>query len=336
LEILNMPERRIPHSRNVRWRKIRSQLMPVLFFTTTAFAAGWLWQFHGATTHGVGKVKSPRVDLMSPTAGMVVSLPNESGGQWLVYDHVRTGDVIARIQDHELEVSKRMLRQEIEQLVERFDLLASTEEAENDNSLWQDERTELMRLFEWSISGEAQGGDVLTREMIEDDAVGRSSLASGEFDADDSLAALRSMRLTLARRWASLLRRSELMEIQSPITGTLVAVHCWPGQAVPPGGLIATVAADHGQQVIGYVPEYSRVEPQPGMRVSLRTRLLGSTPIDSVVEQVGQRVERIPGHERSGSSLPEWGIPVRIKMPADVPLRPGSLVDLTFHPKDAG
>jgi len=124
------------------------------------------------------------------------------------------------------------------------------------------------------------------------------------------------------------------VEVTAPITGTLVAVHCWPGQAVIPGGLIATIAADHGRHIIGYIPESSPVVARPGSAVTLRARTPGSRRVTSRVEHVGQQIERIPRHQWATSTTPQWGTPVRIKLPNEVALRPGSLVDLRFHATD--
>ena len=48
------------------------------------------------------------------------------------------------------------------------------------------------------------------------------------------------------------------------------------------------------------------------------------------VERVGRQYERIPSRYERDSTTPRWGLPVRIKMPADALLRPGALVDVTF------
>ena len=97
------------------------------------------------------------------------------------------------------------------------------------------------------------------------------------------------------------------VEIQAPISGTLVAMRCWPGQTVIPGELIATIAADHGQHIVGYIPEESSLAAKPGMRVTLRTRTAGGQRMTSEVEEVGQQIEQIPRHQRTSSTMPQWG-----------------------------
>ena len=145
-------EKRIPLSRTVRTRRIRSQAIPILSFSLAIIASGWLWRNHGAATQGVGEVDSPRVNVTSPTAGLVISLPHQSRGQWMVYDHVQAGDVIARIEDQQIETSKSLLQQEIKQLIDQLKA-RQTESAEDDvaaseavRGAWQYEQSRLMAL----------------------------------------------------------------------------------------------------------------------------------------------------------------------------------------------
>jgi pyruvate/2-oxoglutarate dehydrogenase complex dihydrolipoamide acyltransferase (E2) component len=123
----------------------------------------------------------------------------------------------------------------------------------------------------------------------------------------------------------------EIIDVKAPISGTLVELACWPGQTVIPGATIATISADQSAQVIGYLPEASPVEARPGMRVSVRPRVMGSQQFESEVEQVGHQVEEVPRHQRIIASMPQWGTPVRIKVPENANLKPGTLVDLRFQ-----
>lgn len=123
----------------------------------------------------------------------------------------------------------------------------------------------------------------------------------------------------------------EIVEVKAPIGGTLVELTCWPGQTVIPGATIATISADQAAQVIGYIPEESRLAARPGMRVALRPRGAGGKQFVSEVEQVGNQIEEVPRHQRMVASIPQWGTPVRIKSPEDAMLKPGTLVDLRFE-----
>jgi multidrug resistance efflux pump len=225
-----MQEKRIPLASSVRWRRVRSQALPVLAFLLAIVASGWLWQRTGGTVQAVGEVDSPRVEMTSPVEGQIVAIPPDVRRPWVVYDQVKEGDVIARIQDQ---------------------------------------------------------------------------------SADSN--------------------PESIVEVYSPISGTLVALHCWPGQTVIAGSPIATIAADRGRHIIGFIPEDSSVVAAPGMLVTLRARAVGARRVTSEIEQVGLQVEEVPRHQTSSLSTPEWGTPVRIKMPNDLVLRPGTLVDILLR-----
>jgi len=326
-------EKRIPVSRAVRWRRIRNQAIPVLSFLAAVVASSWLWRDYGGVAQGVGEVDSPRVDVTSPTAGLVMSLPHQARGQWLVYDHVQAGDVIARIEDTHLENSKNLLQQEVVKLLDEVTLQSEAAGAGGDaaaiealRSAWQFEKSRVLSLDE-QLEPELQIVPNTSRDPISPPPELPATVSVASRDA---LARVRETRHALELRSTEIHRSTKDLELQSPISGTLVAVHCWPGQTVPTGGRIATIAADYGRHIVSYIPEGSPLVARPGMQVTLRTRAAGSRRLTSVVEQVGRRVEQIPSHQVAASKSAMWGTPVRIKMPSDDLLQPGALVDVVF------
>ncbi len=329
----NMEQTRIPLAWHVRWRRIRSQTLPMFSFVFAVLVSGWLWHLHGAAVQGVGEVDGMRVDITSPTAGLVIALPHATRGQWTVFDHVKAGDIIARIDDQQLEASTSLLRRDVKDLIEQVeDLQVEHADAENTevrqlvDRAWQYEQVRLQSLAQ--LAGTAPQ---ITPDKSVDPVPAPELSENIPFAIRDELVRVREARRALDLRWEELSLRTGLLEIPAPISGTLVNVYCWPGQIVHPGGLIATIAADHGQHVVGYVPEHSNVVVKSGMPVTLRARLSGAPRVTSEIEEVGQMIERLPEHHWAVANMPQWGLPVRIKMPPDVALRPGSLVDIVFH-----
>jgi multidrug resistance efflux pump len=333
-----MEEKRIPLAWPVRWRRIRSQTIPIVCFAGALVASGWMWQWHGASVQGVGEVDGLRVDITSPTAGLVVAMPSQrGGGQWTVFDRVSAGDIIARIDDQQLEATKSLLRRDVKDLIDQVEELqeqSAADGAQVDESVGialEHERSRLAAIEQLASTPSPAGAS----RAAEADSAPPELSDKVAAQTRDEIVRMREARRALDLRWEELSLRTGLLEIPAPISGTLVNVYCWPGQIVHPGGLIATVAADHGQHIVGYVPEHSTIEPKVGMRVTLRARLSGAPRLTSEVEEVGQMIERLPEHHWSIANMAQWGLPVRIKMPADAVLKPGALVDIVFHTADA-
>jgi hypothetical protein len=70
------------------------------------------------------------------------------------------------------------------------------------------------------------------------------------------------------------------------------------------------------------------------MQVTVRPRLAGGMKLTTEVEKVGRQIRRIPDHQLGSAAVPQWGLPVRIKLPSNAPLQPGALVDVVFHRRD--
>jgi multidrug resistance efflux pump len=227
-----MPDsNRIPIAWPVRWRRIRHRIVPVACFLVAILLSGWLWEHQGGSVHGVGEVEARRVDVTSPTSGVVSDFPKPDGRKWRTLDHVQAGDV-------------------------------------------------LVRLTPLSAAGEGL--------------------------------------------------QPEPTEILAPLTGTIVAMHSAPGHAVAPGTRLATIVDDAASHVTSYLPEESRLSVEPGLPVTLRSRSSPPQRIVTRIESVGRQIESVPTHQIASATQPQWGVPIRIRLPASCSLRPGSLVDVVI------
>jgi multidrug resistance efflux pump len=232
-------DKRIPQSWPVRWRRIRRQGIPIVCFVLSVAASEWLWNQQRGAVHSIGEVNAARIDVASPTSGVVIAFPDVNRN-WQVYDHVQAGDLLA--------------------VVESSHSQAPTQ------------------------------------------TDGNGANENGARSAD----------------------------VRAPITGTLVAIYCAPGQAVPQGGLIASIASDEPRYILSYLPENSRIVAEPGMPVSVQTRSVGSRQFKTKIQTVGRQIELVPPHQMDNPATPQWGLPVRIQLPEDADLRPGALVDVDF------
>jgi hypothetical protein len=129
---------------------------------------------------------------------------------------------------------------------------------------------------------------------------------------------------------AELQLQLELLEVRAPFAGAIAAIHAWPGQVIQPGDPIITLAAEQGRYVVAYVRDTERFRPNVGMKIDLRTRHEQPLIYVTHIEHVGPQIELLPPHQLRDPRMMEWGLPVRIAIPATASLRPGELVDVRF------
>jgi len=128
----------------------------------------------------------------------------------------------------------------------------------------------------------------------------------------------------------------DALEVRSPITGRIVAIHRMPGQAVRLGDPIVTIAADRGRHIVSYIRQDQMIDPVPGMSVEVQGRKPASPLLEAVVTRVGPQYELVPLEQLRRADVPEWGLPVRVAMPREAGFMPGELVDLRFMPETVG
>lgn len=155
-------------------------------------------------------------------------------------------------------------------------------------------------------------------------------------DVAKLLAPIRESIAVEEKRVADLRRQIESLEVHAPFAGTITAVFCRPGQTVVAGTPILTIAATQGQYIVSYVRQEQRVVPVVGLAVDVRARSLPRQSSRSQIEEVGPQVEPVPLHQLRDPKVPEWGLPVRIAIPAGLQLRPGELVDVAIKTGSSG
>lgn len=324
---------RVPVARSVRMRRLRLRALPVMCFVASIAAWMALWNTQAQSVNGIGRVSSLRIDITSAASGLIARMPHNTRLQWSLFDHVRENDVIAEFDDSEWVTGKEQFNLDAASL-ER-ELAAWREFSAKDQN--ETVATQLVELQQHEIDSikqlveqVAQGADAERISMVE-------SLEPPTLPNEITAAArehfteLRNERQLLAIRALQLRNQADTLLIRAPISGTLVDVFCSPGQRLHAGAPIATLAADHGSHIVSYLPEATRLEPFPGMRVTVRSRNMGATSVDTEIEEVGRQIETMPTSLASNPTVPEKGLPIRITLPAEVNLQPGALVDIIYH-----
>ena len=141
-------------------------------------------------------------------------------------------------------------------------------------------------------------------------------------------------RLTAAEtEMTSISDSLDSLDVASPVEGQVERTMVAPQQAVLAGEPLMTIVPNRGTYVIVHVPERSMLRPYAGMPVTLLPRSNPNQRVDAVVESVGPRVVEMPERHRRDPRLLEWGRPMRIQIPGDWILEPGSLVDVLVEPQ---
>jgi multidrug resistance efflux pump len=324
---------RVPVARSVRMRRLRLRALPMLCFVASIAAWMSLWNTQSQSVNGIGRVSTLRIDITSPASGLIARMPHNTRLQWSLFDHVRENDVIAEYDDSEWVAGKEQFNLDAANLERELTAWRAFNAKDQPEAvaaqlaeLQQHEVDAIKQLLEQV----AQGADAERISMVE-------SLEPPTLPNEVSAAArehfteLRNERQLLAIRALQLRNQADTLLIRAPISGTLVDVFCSPGQRLHAGAPIATLAADHGSHIVSYLPESTRLEPFPGMRVTVRSRNMGAASVETEIEEVGRQIETMPSSLASNPTMPEKGLPIRIALPAEVNLQPGALVDIVYH-----
>lgn len=308
--------------------------MPIACFLIALVGWGFLWQRQAQEVYGIGQVDALRINVNSPATGLVARMPHHTRLQWNLFDQIDAGDVIAEFDDSEYQAALQRFEFELDTLAGELKRWQA--------SAGEDQSEEFAATLESVVNHELDAID-LARTLAQsesaafdgqgDEATNPTPPLPAELStqAREQLDRLRAARASLAIRSTELRVMRQALEIRAPISGTLVGFYCAPGQQVHLGGPIATIAANHGRHIVSYLPEATHYKPEPGMSVVVRSRSVGSKPLESVIEEVGNQLMEIPPRQSTNPTAVVWGLPVRIAMPMDVEFQPGALVDVVFH-----
>lgn len=123
-----------------------------------------------------------------------------------------------------------------------------------------------------------------------------------------------------------------VVEMHSPVAGVIAAAPVIPGQFVRRGQVLARVASTSPNYIVCHLVNPNSRPPEVGAEVAVRPRGGDATWHASKVDAIGPAVE--PATELFGVEglAPVRGLPVRVALPDDVDLLPGSVVEVRFSP----
>lgn len=155
--------------------------------------------------------------------------------------------------------------------------------------------------------------------------------AGGLIDVETSLAPLEQALVVQDARIRELAKRIADNEVRAPISGRVTAIAYPPGTFVRQGEPILTIAAEQPECIVVYLDAEQRTLLRENGPVKVRRR--GRNPLiaEAKVLELGTQIELIPEQVRVNAALVQYGLPVKIALPAGLPLLPGELVDVLIR-----
>src|ERR1041385_9087505 len=96
----------------LKLRRARYQIVPVGTMLVSSVLAGWLWLKHAHTATATGEVEAVRISIESKVEGILEKLPQPVN----VFDTVKNGQLIARIDLSLVDKQAQRLRAEVDRL----------------------------------------------------------------------------------------------------------------------------------------------------------------------------------------------------------------------------
>lgn len=358
--------RPIPIPLAQRLRHARMSVLPTVVFGTVLVTLAVLWRDHVAAPSMVGQVEAVVGNVSSHLPGVLAGLNVQR------FQSVRAGDPLGHViiaDPKLLEASLAVIRSELEMLRATQDPIAAQQRnAVNYAQLridWMRQRVELANarvglqlaeaefrrteeLFKSNVASPsemdiARSGRDAKQQQVEE-LVKLVSEGEQNFktlqptNVPDMLRISdEPMRATIAAHEAQLRQvEAELAPVllRAPTDGVVSAIFFRSGETVPAGMPIVSIASAHATRIIGYLRPPLLVEPQPGMKVQVRTRGLRRETGASEIVKVGAQLEPLPlvlqnPLKPAGSEL---GLTLDITLPPNLPVRPGELVDVRIVP----
>lgn len=354
----------IPVPVAVRWRQLRTQVLPVVVVLCTAGAAFWLWQHEMKSGHFPGLAEATRATVASPQPGALRQVLVQP------FQLVQAGDPVAvlvpadpRAELDVLQAELQLARLSLEPSVPeqnaldyerlRFELLRTKSEVASAQVELQRADNQVRRqepLFqEKLLSEDMYDLTAKTRDSIRAEVQAKSNAVLQMEERLQALRALgepRALSITnpalallsnLVARHRTIVASLGPITLTAPISGMVSTVQRQAGEQVLEGEPLIVINSPRAERVVGYLRQPYPVQPEIGMEALLTTREWRRRQFKGVISQVGVQVEFITNSLallRPGA-LVDTGLPVVIDLAPDAAIRPGEVVDISIRESPA-
>jgi multidrug resistance efflux pump len=361
------PSLPVPIPLQQRWRDARCRLLPALVFGATLCAIAFLWKDHVAAPTLVGQAEPVLAHVSSYKPGVLAELTVAR------FQKVKAGDLVGQVilTDPKILASAlAVIQAEIDLLRADMKPIAAQQRTAMDYDQlrldWMKERTQLagarvnlqlaetefhrteelfkdkivsQRLFEQAKAAQErlqQEVEELTKLVAEGELSFKTLQLSNSVEI--SKVTLDPLRAAIAVQESKLrLTEAELspLALKAPMDGIVSAIYHRSGEAVTAGESIVSIATLTPVRIVGYLRSPILDEPKAGMQVQVRTRGPRREAGLAQIVEVGTQLESLPVALLGPMKLAgtELGLPIDVSLPANLKIRPGELVDITFLSK---
>ncbi|MDI6906906.1 MAG: efflux RND transporter periplasmic adaptor subunit [Thermoanaerobacterales bacterium] len=252
-------------------------------------------------------------DLYTVQGGQVAALPVEAG------QAVKEGQTLAVLENPDLAVQLR--ETEVRLAGARAAADAARSAIERTELELNDARANLARVEELLAAGAAARVEYeqarLRAETLE------KALQEQEAQRRSALAQISGTAAVLAE-----LRDSEQqLTVRSPVDGIVLRLPVKKGDVLPPGGLVAAVAATGRLEVKVDILSDDLAEVKVGQRAAVTAPFLGQKALDGKVEKIYPQAEE----KQSALGIIQRRVPVIVSLSAPSGLKPGFEVDVAIE-----
>ena len=350
----------VPTPASLRWREFRIRFVPTAVFLVIGAVTVWLWknQVALATTQGVGE--GVRSFIAAPQPAQIQ--------KWLVepYTIVTAGTPLVVVNPVDARVDFDLLRS----LFEMARVHSQPSLAEGNAMNFERIRVELLKTkselaiakvkLEQAERDVARNEPLFREKLVSADIYElsmniRDALKAEVAEKDKAVAQI-DRRLEQLRpigepdtlgeadpvvaKWLTELKEAqtdaakhlEPLTIVAPITGMVDVPRRQTGDFVLAGEPLLTVSSLRSDRVVAYLRQPYRVDPKVGMTARITTRTHKREAFSSHVIQVGAQMEILTNAIAlvRPDTLVDAGLPVIVRVPDEIHIRPGEIVDVLF------
>lgn len=354
----------IPIPASVRWRDFRARILPLLVFVAAVGVITMMWRERTGqvSVQGVGEgvrasVSAPQTvqikewlvpphSIVAAGTPVAVVIPADARAD---FDLLRSLHELARIEsqpslaeDNAMNFERirvELLKTKSELAIARVKLEQAERDVVRNTPLFRDKLLSA-DLYELSVNVR----DALKVEVEEKEQavaqiekrlenlrpIGEPEVARKPQAANDWYA-----RLEKAHEAAA--RNLEPQTLVAPIAGMVGVPIRQAGEFVAAGEPLIYINSLRAENVVGYLRQPYRFDPQVGMPARVITRTSQRQVFDSQVIQVGAHLETLTNMLallRPGM-ISDAALPIIVSVPLGVNIRPGEVVDIQITPEPA-